>query len=158
MAFIEWTEELSVRVRKIDEQHMRLVQLVNDIHATVVAGSERQALIRIFDELINYTVYHFKTEEDYFEAYRYEDKDAHKVQHNELTQKALDLQKSFQDGSATISYEVLDFLHDWLVTHIKGSDRKFGSFLIAATRKQQVGDAPRAARPRRPIRGERQYL
>ena len=131
MSFIQWSNELSVSVAVIDEQHKKLISIVNDIHDTVVAGAERTALNKIFDELISYTVYHFKTEEGFFERTGYGEKDAHRAQHNELTQKALELQASFEQGSATVSYEVLDFLHDWLMTHILGSDRKFGAFLAA---------------------------
>ncbi len=131
MAFIQWSDTLSVSVPTIDEQHKRLIAIVNDIHATVVAGAERTALNRIFDELISYTVYHFRTEEEFFEKFHYADRELHKTQHNELTQKALELQETYQQGSATVSYEVLDFLHDWLVTHIIGSDRQFGRFLAA---------------------------
>lgn len=131
MAFIQWSEKLSVSVQMIDEQHKQLIAIVNGIHDTVVAGAERKALSKIFDELISYTVYHFRTEEDFFEKYNYAERAGHKALHNELTQKALELQEAFGQGSATISYEVLDFLHDWLMTHIIGCDRKFGEFLVA---------------------------
>jgi DNA-binding response OmpR family regulator len=66
-----------------------------------------------------------------FARFHYDERESHTAKHNELTQKALELQRSFEQGSATVSYDVLDFLHDWLVTHIIGTDRKFGAFLAA---------------------------
>ncbi len=132
MAFIQWSDQLSVAVPVIDEQHKRLVELANAVHRTVVAGSERSALGRVFDELVSYTVYHFRAEEGLFSRVPYPDRDAHVAQHNAFTQKVLELQAAFDDGSATISYEILDLLADWLVKHIIGVDRKLGRILAPA--------------------------
>lgn len=128
MEYMKWDEKFNVNVKIVDEQHQHLVSLLNDIHAAVVNGSEQGVLAKILDDLVDYTVYHFTTEEDIFKKYNYPEAEIHKKQHDGLTKQVVDLQTNFKDGSATISFELLDFLQDWLGNHIIGSDMKFKEF------------------------------
>ena len=129
MAFISWSEKISLEVPEIDEQHKKLVELINLMYDSVVAGLERKSLAKVLDDLISYTVYHFNTEERYFIKFHYPEMEHHKQLHNSLTEKVVDLQKQFEAGSATISYEVMDFLNSWLIDHIIGTDSKFAAFI-----------------------------
>ena len=124
MEFIEWSNELEIGITKVDDQHQCLVSLINRVHELVAHGHERKKLGEIFSELIDYTIEHFQDEEFIMAEIGYPDLEKHKKQHNGLTRQVLELQKSFRDGSATISYEVLDFLSQWLVSHIMNSDKK----------------------------------
>jgi hemerythrin len=128
MAFMTWTDEISVN-DEIDAQHRKLFDIVNELHASVTAGAERSALARIFNELIDYTIYHFKTEEGYFSVLAYPDSAAHKKEHDDLTEQAVKLQSQFSEGDLVISFELLDFLYDWLMKHTSDSDIKFKKFL-----------------------------
>ncbi len=126
MAFITWSDELySIKNKEIDTQHQHLVSLVNRMHESVVNGLERSALSQVLEELIDYTVYHFRSEEELFGKNNYPQLETHKQQHDALTGQVLKLQEEFNEGSATISYEVLDFLHNWLTHHMASSDRGF---------------------------------
>jgi len=129
MAFISWADKYSMNVQEIDKQHKHLFVLLGNLHKAVSEGAEQGTLAEILDELIDYTVYHFKTEEDLFKKYKYHDYDNHKKEHDDLTKQVVELQKQFMDGSATISFEVLDFLRDWLLTHTMGSDMKYVNFI-----------------------------
>lgn len=128
MEFITWTADLSVNA-EIDEQHKKLFGIVNELHASVTAGAERSALALIFDELIDYTITHFQTEERYFAELDYPDAAAHKKEHDDLTAQVVRLHGQFVDGDLVISFELLDFLYDWLMTHTGDSDIKFKKFL-----------------------------
>lgn len=128
MAFINWTTDLAVN-GDIDAQHQRLFAIVNDLHAAVTAGAERSVLARVFDELIDYTIYHFQTEERYFASLAYPEAGTHKTEHDDLTAQVVKLQSQFIDGDLVISFELLDFLYDWLMTHTGNSDIAFKKFL-----------------------------
>ena len=69
-----------------------------------------------------------KAEEELFEKHNYPELDNHKEEHNELTRQVLDLQAKFRNGSATISFEVLEFLSDRLKDHTMGLDQKHSTF------------------------------
>ena len=129
MAFIDWTKKNEVGVKEVDDQHKKLFEMLNALHQATANGDEQSVLMGILDELIEYTVYHFQTEEDLFEEFDYPDYLEHKTVHDDLTRQAVELQRKFREGSATISFEVLDFLNSWLVDHTIGMDKDMGPFL-----------------------------
>jgi hemerythrin len=129
MAFLEWSEKYSMGMDEIDEQHHQLFVLLNRLHKAVVDGAEQGTLGEILDELIDYTVNHFETEENLFKENNYPEYEAHKNQHDDLTGQVVELQNKFREGSATISFEVLDFLSEWLTNHTLDSDQKYVVFM-----------------------------
>ncbi|MBU1247236.1 MAG: bacteriohemerythrin [Proteobacteria bacterium] len=129
MSFLEWNDDHKVGVKEVDEQHQKLFDMLNDLHQAAVNGSEQSVLAAILDEMIDYTVYHFKTEEDLYIKYNFPGYENHKKVHDALTGQAVELQQQFRDGSATISFDLLDFLHGWLVDHTTGLDKEMGPFL-----------------------------
>ncbi|NDV19723.1 bacteriohemerythrin [Pseudodesulfovibrio sp. JC047] len=129
MSFIEFTEENRIGIAEIDEQHRNLFTLLNTMHTATIEGQEHSAIVAIFDDLIVYTVEHFDTEEKYMQEYQYPQYTDHKKEHDDLTGQALQLQMQFNSGSATVTFELLDFLNGWLNDHTMGTDRELGDFL-----------------------------
>lgn len=129
MSLIQWEERLSVKVKEIDEQHKKLINLVNLLHNSMKAGKGNDALHKVLTDLIDYTAYHFRTEEGYFQKHNYPDLMRHKKEHENLVSKALDIKKRFDKGELVITIELMGFLKDWLNTHILSSDKKAGEFL-----------------------------
>lgn len=125
MPLMNWDASLSVGVSLIDTQHKKLVELVNKLYDAMKAGKSKDVLGPILDELIAYTASHFKTEEKYFDDFKYEGILAHKEEHKKLVAQVLDFQGKFKSGAASISIELMKFLQDWLVNHIKGTDKKY---------------------------------
>jgi len=131
MAFLEFRAEHEVGIREVDEQHRKLFELLSELHAATMSGKEQSTLALILDELIDYTVYHFKTEEDMYVKYDFPGYSEHKRVHDELTAQAVELQEQFREGSATISFDLLDFLHGWLKEHTTGLDQEMAPFIKA---------------------------
>jgi hemerythrin len=129
MALISWNDTFAVNIKKIDDQHKSLIDLVNQLHDAMKAGKGSTALGPILSDLINYTSFHFSTEEAYFQQYAYPDKASHKKEHDDLTQKAKSLQASHKEGKLTVTIEVMNFLKDWLSNHILTSDKKYSPYL-----------------------------
>jgi len=131
MALMEWSPAFSVKVRKFDDQHKKLVELVNQLHDAMKAGQGHALLGTVLQSLISYTATHFKDEEQVMQANGYPDLVRHKGMHQKLVSQVLDLQKKFQAGGDVLTITVLNFLKDWLVSHIQGEDKKYGVFLNA---------------------------
>lgn len=129
MALINWSENFSVNIKEIDEQHKKLISMVNELHEAMKGGKGKEALGSIFTGLIQYVGTHFAAEEKFMSLHAYPGFTAHKAEHIKLTQKALDLQKNFQQGAPVLTIEVMNFLKDWLQTHILETDKKYGKFL-----------------------------
>jgi hemerythrin len=131
MAIMEWSPAFSVKVKKFDDQHKKLVDLVNQLHDAMKAGQGNVMLGNVLQSLITYTATHFKEEEQVMQANGYPELAQHKAEHEKLVSKVLDLQKQFQAGAGVLTLTVMSFLKDWLISHIQGVDKKYGVFLNA---------------------------
>jgi len=129
MSLIAWRSDFSVGVTQVDEQHRKLIDLLNTLFDAMKRGKGRDLLGGVLKELIDYTVYHFNTEEQLFEKYDYPEFKQHKREHDAFTQKVIDFNVAYTSGQKTITIDVLDFLTEWLRNHILQSDKKFGPFL-----------------------------
>lgn len=129
MALITWSDKYSVEVPSIDSQHKKLADLINQLHSALAEGKAKIALSKILDELVSYTKTHFAYEESLLQNEKYPGYVAHKLQHDELTRQVISYQKDFQAGKSSISVELMNFLKDWLINHITGTDKKYSQHL-----------------------------
>lgn len=124
---VNWTDTYSIGYSEIDNQHKKLVEMINVLYNAFSQGAVENVIKDILDEMIKYTDYHFKTEEKYFEKYAYSDAQEHIKQHKEFVLKVTEFYQEYNKGSETLTYEIMHFLRDWLLEHIKDSDRKYSS-------------------------------
>jgi hemerythrin len=129
MALMAWNPALSVKVKQFDDQHMKLVDMVNNLHDAMKEGKGNEALGTILTSLISYTATHFSCEEKLMAQHAYPEASAHKLEHERLVKQVLELQANFTAGKAILTINVMMFLKDWLVKHIQGDDRKYGVYL-----------------------------
>lgn len=129
MSIIQWEEKFSVKIPDIDRQHQHLIDLINSLYDAMRTGQGKTKLQEVLDELINYTDYHFKTEEKLFDTYHYPHKLEHRKHHDSLRSQVIDFNTKFHDGRSTISLELLSFLKDWVKSHILDEDLKYSEFL-----------------------------
>jgi hemerythrin len=131
MSLINWDDSFSVNIVEIDNQHKKIVELINNMADAMKIGKGKVVLGGILNELVDYTVYHFKTEEDYFEQFGYSKIETQKKEHAEFKEKVFDLKKELKVGNQFFSIEVMTFLSSWLETHIKGVDKEYTAFFNA---------------------------
>ena len=129
MAYLDWNDNLSVNVRVIDEQHRELVRLINRLHDAMTQGQGQRVLGETVAGLIDYAQIHFRTEEGFFDASDYPGSVAHKKKHEEFVEKVTDFKQGFDEGRLMLSLDVMDFLAEWLVKHIQGTDKTYVPFL-----------------------------
>lgn len=129
MALFSWSNEYSVNIKEIDEQHKVLINLINELHDKMKIGKAKEILGGILDELVDYTIYHFKHEENLFTSHGYPDSDLHKTVHKGLVKQVKDLKNDFESGKTILSMDIMNFLKGWLGNHIQGTDKKYSSYL-----------------------------
>ncbi len=127
--FVAWKDDLSVGIGSIDEDHKKLLTLINNLQTAVYYPTgeafERQAL----QELVDYTKYHFEREEQLMLANDYPDFEAHKRQHEEMIAKVGGFLEAYEkDRDGTVD-ELTQFLKTWLVQHIAGTDQQYSTHL-----------------------------
>lgn len=128
MALISWDDDFSVGVRELDEQHKKLISLINDLHNAMKIGKGKEVLSPLLKSLVEYTQTHFSTEEKYFTRFGYPEQGRHQAEHQKFVGKVGAFQKDFDKGGALLSMDVMNFLKEWLAGHILGSDKRYGPF------------------------------
>lgn len=123
--FVIWDQSWCIGVKEVDGQHQNLVALVNQLHQAMKEGKGKNVLDGILASLVGYTKAHFRDEERMMEQNGYPDLAEHKLQHVALTEKAVDFQNKFKAGEMGMSIDIMQFLSDWLRSHILGTDIKY---------------------------------
>lgn len=129
-ALIEWSDELSVGIQEIDEQHKVLVGLVNDMHRAIHEHHGSDTARNILEQLGDYTRVHFAVEESLMRIFDYPGYEEHKKQHEELIAQFRASQDKVRSGTAKISFELLHFLKLWLSQHILESDKEYAPHML----------------------------
>ena len=128
MSLLNWSDDLSVKVTQIDEQHMKLIGYINSLHEAMKERKTHEVLGGIIESLINYTEEHFRTEEKYFDEFGYLKATQHKKEHKDFVAKIASFKKDFDSNKMMLSVEIMDFLKDWLINHIKKTDMAYSDF------------------------------
>ena len=129
MALLTWNDSYSVKVKQFDDQHKKLVDMINKLHDAMKVGKGTESSKEILGSLVSYTQTHFNDEEKLMKQHGYPYYEQHKKEHNQLVMKVADVKKLIDEGKMLISQELMQFLKDWLVKHIQGEDQKYGPFL-----------------------------
>ena len=131
MALMTWNERYATGVTSIDTQHRKLIDMLNALQEAMLAGKGNDAVGRILDGLVQYTMSHFAHEERMFATHGYADAAAHKAEHDKLATQVIDFRTQFKEGKTRLTIDILKFLRDWLNGHILGTDMKYVPFLKA---------------------------
>lgn len=126
MAHLSWTHEMSTGIDEQDEQHQRLIALINRLNDTVSDGKDAEILGSVLAELADYAVYHFGYEEQLMRRYDYPDAAAHKMEHQRFIEWVVDIRKKLSQGDAVVSTQIINFLRLWVTGHIMKTDKKMG--------------------------------
>jgi len=124
MVLIEWSKALSVDIKVIDDQHKKLLGYMNSLYEALNQKKEKDILMGLFDDLDDYTRTHFVLEEKYFEKFNYIDTKSHVLQHKEFIKKLEQMKKQIPKDLMD-SEDLLTFLLEWLMNHIKISDHNY---------------------------------
>jgi hemerythrin len=129
MAFVDWTDTLSVGVAQIDQQHQRLVALINQLHDAMREGKGRAVVAPVVSELVAYAKSHFAREEQLMRVHRYPGLSDHQAIHAKFTAEATALQGKVESQESVLTIDVMSFLRTWLVDHIMKTDQQYAPFV-----------------------------
>ncbi len=131
MPLFNWSEIYSVKISEIDNQHKKLVDLINKLHEDIHDGKGKEKIESVVTDLVNYAKYHFAYEENLFSDHHYPDAQLHSKMHDNFIKQVQNYVMKLESGDRISPLEILDFLMKWLVEHIIGTDKQYTSFLNA---------------------------
>lgn len=130
MTFLSWTDELSVKIDSIDNQHKKLIDMLGDFYNNISNRSNKESISKLLMGMKNYTVMHFSTEEQYMKKFDYPEYEIHKKEHEQFVDKVKEIEEKFNSGKLVLTFEITMFLKDWLKKHILETDKKYSDFFI----------------------------
>lgn len=129
MSLMKWTQEsYGTNVEICDNQHKELFDRVNTLNDAVLGGNRSEIGDRL-DNLIDYVVEHFQSEERLMEERGYAGLHKHRQEHENLVSTCADLQGRFHAKEVEIEEGTMSFIKNWLDHHIPVIDRSYGPAL-----------------------------
>ena len=128
MTIFEWDESIALGIPSIDNQHKALFDWMNSLNVAITNGDGKEKVEEIINNLVKYVIVHFSDEERLMLSWNYPSLVTHRKEHDHFITKLQDIQSSFNAGN-DMSANVLDFLVDWLVCHIKRTDLAYSCFI-----------------------------
>jgi len=115
-------------IEEIDNQHLGLIDLINKLDETIMNKNTVDSK-PVLEELVDYTKSHFGMEEELLQKNNYPHIEDHIGKHKNFIKKISKFQKMCNDGVGCGETEIVVFLKDWLLKHIKKTDMEFVSYI-----------------------------
>lgn len=124
-----WKDEYETGVPHIDEQHKRLFEIGNDAYELLnntFSVDKYDKIVSIIEELRDYAIFHFKSEEEYMLTISYKKFLSHKVDHDDFIKKVNDINlKSIDESQNEYILNLLQFVYKWISEHILIKDQGY---------------------------------
>ena len=146
MASFHWDTYFETNLAEVDQQHFRLVELINEFGDLVTNDRlKSEDVDRLYKELVDYTRYHFSEEENMMAEKGIDPRhfQAHITIHRKFLQNLTEMYLSDVDQveNQRIAKGILDFLVHWLAYHILGKDQNMARQLHAIEQGMSAAQA-----------------
>lgn len=143
-----WNENFDTGIALIDEQHRKLVDLLNHLVRHIAHQSTAMELDAIFEEIKDYVAFHFTSEEDiwkdYFEGDTWER--WHRQSHIDFVAEVSLIEQRVSDKPKDETLlEIVKTLTHWLARHILDSDKRMAKVVLALPSGISLARAKEAA-------------
>ncbi|MCP4119451.1 MAG: hemerythrin family protein [Desulfobacteraceae bacterium] len=132
MPIVKWMKSLSVNDEKIDDQHKKWIELYNRVHAQMMGIEPTEDYLGIGEaalaEMIEYTKYHFSSEEDFMKKIGFPEYEKHRKIHEAFIRKLEAISYQMQEDTHVLNSEVLKVIEDWFINHILKEDQEITKY------------------------------
>ncbi len=128
---MEWTQDLSVGVKQIDDQHKELISRMNGFFDVMRSGNKEHEILKMLDFLADYVVTHFRDEEQLQLSSGYPKYEEHRQLHKEFIADVTKMRADLEKGGFTVATGSLisSTLIAWLTLHIRKADKEVGMYI-----------------------------
>ncbi len=122
---IKWSEKFMMGIEVIDKQHQKWIEFINKLYRALKQGAADDILNEIFNELIEYTKYHFGFEEKYMAEFGFEDIENHKKEHENFVNELYAMFNEYLEEKPDVPFQLITYLKRWVERHVLVTDRKY---------------------------------
>jgi hemerythrin-like metal-binding protein len=120
--YVTWKSYYSVGEPSLDDQHKKVLVLINGLYDAVERGDDRAAVKPVLNELLQYALTHFQYEEKLMRERGYSRLAEHMALHEDFRRQA----RIWRGESCTVAgHDLLKFLKQWWVGHIQSEDKNY---------------------------------
>ena len=124
MPLLNWYDRYSINNIQLDNHHKKLFALFNRLYDICLVDNRDSMFETALDEIVSYSDYHFKAEEQYMREIGYNDIEKQIVEHKYFKERAIDLQLNSKSIDYKLCHEIIIFLGNWLMNHVIEEDKK----------------------------------
>ncbi len=143
MDVVQWDKNLETGFAEVDQQHLHLVNLTNEF-GILLSRDEigKKQLEKILSELVSYTEYHFEEEEKLMSSTGVDPRhfSKHQREHKGFLEDVSSFSADLMSGDGN-ARQLFDFLLNWLIYHILGSDMNMARQIEALQNGSTVEEA-----------------
>ena len=136
MELLQWHDSFSVGIEIVDQQHQKLFSLINDLIVKNQPHQKKEMIEKALGDLLDYTDYHFKTEEKLFKIHP--NFKRHKAVHQSFADKVSGFAAAFKSGNTDFKPAIVGFLVDWIKRHVLNMDKAFFQELGYSSGKETI--------------------
>jgi len=113
----------------MDEQHKRLIGLINTMYQVMRKEEGPEVIGKVLDEMDAYVDTHLREEEAFLQEHGYAESDKQQSFHEDYRKKMVVLRADWEKGESLGVQNIYTFLRHWWLRHIVEEDSKYGPFL-----------------------------
>ena len=133
MGRIQWDSAWNIGHDEIDGQHQRWVELFNEMEDAFLSKKHVDMSVvqrDIFKQILDYTRYHFASEEKHMQDAAFPEIAGHWPLHKEFDRIVYEKYRDFENGRLVLNSELLALIKNWLLHHIQVEDQKLGIYFL----------------------------
>lgn len=121
-----WIDNYLTGIDEIDLEHRELFEIIIKLKKLIKSKQvTRKKIVKIIKFLLNYTMFHFNSEEEYMKEINYKDIVIHKNIHKHFTDKIIEMLQDLKDKNDYDVMALYNYLIKWLKNHIAVEDQKY---------------------------------
>jgi len=122
---IKWDDKYSVGISMIDDEHKKLIGILNKAIFTKEHNDNPEELREVLREMTKYALTHFATEETYMKEFNFPEYQDHKKEHRDFYIETIAYHDKVINGDSQIANEIIEYLKWWFINHIQVTDKKY---------------------------------
>lgn len=140
MQRLEWSNDLSIGIGFLDEQHIQIMELLNELIDAFNNGTTSGNPARMMAKLLQHTQEHFSYEESFMLHFGYPGYARHCVIHDEFMERAREFVEVLRVEDGPIPEWLLILVRSWFVDHVISEDMQYRAFLQEASAQGSLPD------------------
>lgn len=129
MKKIVWSKTYEVGIAEIDEQHKKFIEIINRLFESKGTDTESSSIGKALTDIVDYTNFHFDSEEKHMQGNTYDRLYEHQGQHKILKKQLVKILEDLKFGKLKVGEDLLEILQNWLIRHILQHDKEYSHFL-----------------------------